>query len=315
MPLPDNIAPADLPQSSRILLVEDHDVNRLLGTEMLERCGQEVSIAQDGNEAIAMVIDSMVRAKPFDLVFMDIQMPGCDGYAATRAIRGEGIEAETLPIIALTANAFPEDIAAAREAGMQGHLAKPLVFADLARTLQRWLPTRIIEAPATIVGGQAADETRRDEDAGGAAAGSDPVTEAARAQRDGEAATSPPNGDMANAPMSPAPFIPPQSHSPALLARWNARRTEAIEAVRAALEDGVLAENGGTAEARDELARLVHKLAGTAAMFGEAKLGEQAAAFEHALRMKLPADARETLAFALLAMAHGPEEALAPAAD
>ena len=112
---------------------------------MLERCGQSVAIAHDGNEAIAMVIDSVMRDKPYDLVLMDIQMPGCDGYAATRAIRADGIGPDQIPIIALTANAFPEDIVAAREAGMQAHLAKPLVFADLARALQRWLPTRIVE--------------------------------------------------------------------------------------------------------------------------------------------------------------------------
>ncbi len=139
-------SPPPLPTGSRILLVEDHDINRLLVREMLERCGLEVEAAHDGNEAIAMVIDSMLRARPYDLVLMDVHMPGCDGYAATRAIRTEGIGPDVLPIIALTANAFPEDVAAARVAGMQGHLAKPVVFADLARALQRWLPTRIVES-------------------------------------------------------------------------------------------------------------------------------------------------------------------------
>ncbi len=131
--------------ASRILLVEDHEINRILVTEMLERCGQEVALAHDGHEAIAMVVDSIVRGRPFDLVLMDVQMPGCDGLAATRAIRTEGIGPELLPVIALTADAFPDDVMAAREAGMQAHLAKPVVFAQLARTLQRWLPTRIVE--------------------------------------------------------------------------------------------------------------------------------------------------------------------------
>lgn len=140
-------SPKDLPQDARILLVEDHDVNRMLVTEMLERCGQSVAIAQDGNEAISIVMDSVVRDRPFDLVLMDVQMPDCDGYEATQAIRAEGIGPETLPIVALTANAFPEDVAAAHEAGMQAHLAKPIVFADLAEALQRWLPTRIVETP------------------------------------------------------------------------------------------------------------------------------------------------------------------------
>ncbi len=146
-PPPIPVEPVTLPPAARILLAEDHDVNRLLMCKMLERCGQNVAIAYDGTEAISMVIDSMLRGRAFDLVLMDVQMPGCDGYAAARAIRSEGIGPDVLPIIALTANAFPHDIAAARAAGMQAHLAKPIMITDLARTLQRWLPTRIIDAP------------------------------------------------------------------------------------------------------------------------------------------------------------------------
>ncbi len=141
----DDPAPAAALAPSRILLVEDHDINRLLVREMLERCGQEVEVAHDGNEGIAMVINAMMRARPYDLVLMDVQMPECDGLVATRAIRAEGIGPGLLPVIALTANAYPEDVTAARAAGMQGHLAKPVVFAQLARALQRWLPTRIVE--------------------------------------------------------------------------------------------------------------------------------------------------------------------------
>jgi two-component system, sensor histidine kinase len=143
---PDVTTALSLPPSARILLAEDHDVNRLLMVEMLERCGQSVAIAYDGTEAISMVMDSIIRGRPYDLVLMDVQMPGCDGYAATRAIRAEGICADVLPIVALTANAFPGDIANARASGMQAHLAKPVMMADLARTLQRWLPTRIVDA-------------------------------------------------------------------------------------------------------------------------------------------------------------------------
>ena len=228
---------ADLPRASRILLVEDHDINRLLVTEMLERCSQAVEVAHDGNEAIAMVIDSIMRGRPYDLVLMDIQMPDCDGYAATRAIRAEGIGPGLLPIIALTANAYPEDIAAARAAGMQGHLPKPVALAALARALQRWLPTRIVEA-----------------------------------DHDGMVPTA----------VNPASML---ARSPRLVARWQARRAEAVEAVRTALEDGVLSATAGSAmtEQHDHLSRLAHKLAGTAAMFGEPALGECAAALERAM--------------------------------
>ncbi|MFM7379180.1 MAG: ATP-binding protein [Erythrobacter sp.] len=244
---------------SRILLVEDHDINRLLVTEMLERCGQEVDVAHDGNEAIAMVIDSVMRARPYDLVLMDVQMPDCDGLAATRAIRAEGIGPGLLPVIALTANAYPEDVAAARAAGMQGHLAKPVVFAQLARALQRWLPTRIVEAgPGGAAPGIGADE----------------------------------EGD--EAPSAPARIADPAARasalarSPRLVARWQARRMEAIAAVAASLADGALALAGaraqdGAGEGAGDLARLLHKLAGTAAMFGEPALGIAAAALERAL--------------------------------
>ncbi|WP_394729989.1 ATP-binding protein [Altererythrobacter sp. GH1-8] len=237
-------------QPSRILLAEDHDINRMLVSAMLERCGQTVSIARDGEEAIEAVLEAFAEGTPFDLVLMDIQMPGCDGYSATRAIRAEGIRASALPIIALTANAFPEDIAAAREAGMQGHLAKPLAFADLVNALQRWLPVRIVDIAAV---------------ASAPAAEAEPVKH------------------------------PATVHSPSLVKRWQIRRSETLAAVSAALRDEAL----GGAEA-DALARLVHTLAGTAGMFGEAKLGECAAALERALRTDTQLDDRRALAQRLL---------------
>ncbi|WP_054118468.1 hybrid sensor histidine kinase/response regulator [Porphyrobacter sp. AAP60] len=259
---PEPVAAADMPANSRILLVEDHDINRLLMCEMLERCGQKVEVAHDGNEGIAMVIDSIMRGRPYDLVLMDVQMPDCDGYAATRAIRGEGIGPGLLPIIALTANAFPEDIAAARAAGMQGHLAKPVVLAQLARALQRWLPTRIIEAAEN------------------------------------------------NAPRA-AERASTLARSPQLVARWQMRRAEAVAAVRRALDDdGALGGDeskpvpDGAAQAEaEELIRLAHKLAGTAAMFGEPALGTAAAALERALRHAGSAADSRSLARQLLALA------------
>jgi two-component system, sensor histidine kinase len=246
-------APGAALAPARILLVEDHDINRLLVTEMLERCGQEVDVAHDGNEGIAMVIDSVMRARPYDLVLMDVQMPDCDGLAATRAIRAEGIGPGLLPVIALTANAYPEDVAAARAAGMQGHLAKPVVFAHLARALQRWLPTRIVEAdPAGAGLGTGAG-------AGVPARLADPAARASALAR-----------------------------SPQLVARWQARRLQAIAAVEAGLADGSLALAGARGPGHEgdgagELPRLLHKLAGTAAMFGEPALGLAAAALERAL--------------------------------
>ncbi|MFU7529282.1 ATP-binding protein [Qipengyuania sp. ASV99] len=274
------------PQRARILLVEDHEVNRLLGTEMLERCGQSVAAAHDGNEAIAMVIDSMMRGQCYDLVLMDIQMPGCDGITATRTLRGEGIGADVLPIVALSANAYPEDIAAARKAGMQAHLAKPLVFADLARALQRWLPTRIVEAGH--------DRTGPDNAAAPIAL--------------------PHSGGLAPQAAQRGGWPMPQHHSPALIHRWNKRRFDAVEAVRCALETGALGNCAAAPESSEALARLVHKLAGTAAIFGEPELGDQAAALERALRRNLPADVQLNLAMQLLSMADDPVDSLGAAA-
>ncbi|WP_285711317.1 hybrid sensor histidine kinase/response regulator [Erythrobacter oryzae] len=275
---------------SRILLVEDHDINRLLVTEMLERCGQEVDVAHDGNEAIAMVIDSVMRARPYDLVLMDVQMPDCDGLAATRAIRAEGIGPGLLPVIALTANAYPEDVAAARAAGMQGHLAKPVVFAQLARALQRWLPTRIVEAgPGGAAPGIGAEE-EGDEGPSAPARIADPAARASALAR-----------------------------SPRLVARWQARRMEAVAAVAAGLADGSLALAGarapgeGAGEGAGDLARMLHKLAGTAAMFGEAGLGIAAAALERALVTGEDAATCTALAARLIAEAeaHGAADSAA----
>ncbi len=285
--------PVELHRGARILLVEDHDVNRMMAAEMLERCGQKVSVAQDGHEAIAMVIDAVMRDRPFDLVLMDIQMPGCDGYSATRAIRAEGITAEMLPIIALTANAFPEDIAAAHQAQMQGHLAKPLAFADLVRALQRWLPTRIVD-------------TREREPTLTSERENTPRMEHSEAKTLVEVIDTSRGGPRT--PRIARPALPDPKHSPALQERWNARRSEAVEAVREALANGTLNESSDNAEAREHLARLVHKLAGTAAIFGEPDLGDQAAVLERALRIGTPGEVRETLAFELLSVADDPAD-------
>ncbi len=280
--------PIEMPQAARILLVEDHDVNRMLGVEMLERCGQSVDVAHDGNEAIAMVMDGVMRERLYDLVLMDIQMPGCDGYDATRAIRKEGIGPDSMPIIALTANAFPEDINAARAAGMQGHLAKPLDFTDLARTLQRWLPTRIIETED--------DPVTPEQDAV-------PTT---KIVEDSHVETEESDNEISGGAFARLP----QQHSPDLIERWNTRRSEAIEAVRAALQSGAMGEDSRTANDWNDLARLVHKLAGTAAIFSEPDLGDQAAALERALRQNLPGEVREALAFELLSIADDPADTL-----
>jgi CheY-like chemotaxis protein len=115
---------------TRILLAEDNPVGALLARTLLRREGCVVETAATGEEAIA----AMKRAR-YDLVFMDMRMPGMDGPAATRVIRAGG---DRTPIVALTANAFPEDRRACLEAGMDDHLVKPLETEALRAALSRW---------------------------------------------------------------------------------------------------------------------------------------------------------------------------------
>ena len=109
----------------RILLVEDNDLNQEIAQFVLEQEGAVVTVASNGQEAVDTFAAAEVCA--FDAVLMDVMMPVLDGYGATRAIRAlERPDAATTPIIAMTANAFAEDRIAAKEAGMNEHIAKPI---------------------------------------------------------------------------------------------------------------------------------------------------------------------------------------------
>lgn len=126
---------AALNRPLKVLVAEDDAVNRMVVSKMLGEFDVELRVVADGVEAV-----QAATAGDFDLVLMDVRMPGIDGIAATRAIRGQGGRFESLPIIALTANAFAEDIKICREAGMSDFLAKPLrkpaLVAALLRTLE-----------------------------------------------------------------------------------------------------------------------------------------------------------------------------------
>jgi len=135
----------------RVLLAEDNVVNAKLAVRLLERLGCSVDVASNGHEAL-----KMVQSIPFDLVFMDCQMPEMDGFEATRAIRAwEGSSrvgqspATQLPIIALTANAMQGDRERCLAAGMNDYITKPLSRADLARVLEASKPKVMPVAPAS----------------------------------------------------------------------------------------------------------------------------------------------------------------------
>ena len=116
----------------RILIAEDHDINQELIMAMAARVGLDADLARDGAEAIAMVAAAVAAGRPYGLVLMDMQMPKIDGLEATRRLRQSGYDPQQLPIIALTANAYPEDVAACLEAGMQAHLSKPVRLRQLS---------------------------------------------------------------------------------------------------------------------------------------------------------------------------------------
>ncbi len=215
----EGVAPAQ--DTRRILVVEDHEINRLLTTAMIEKAGYRHSVAQDGFEAIAMVADAKASDTQFDLVLMDIQMPGLDGLEATRRIRASGIAADDLPIVALTANAYQSDVEECLEAGMQAHLAKPLRMDELARVLDTWLPKR------------------REEDA---------------TDDDDETVS-------------------------VLRPRYEAFKRDALDQ----LEACIAALPDPTPDELDALKQIMHKLAGSAAIFGDEQLGTLASDLENAI--------------------------------
>ena len=124
---------ADL-KGKKLLLVEDNELNREIALEILKEAGFVVDTAEDG----AVAVQKIEQAAPgqYDLILMDIQMPNLDGYEATRQIRAlPDAEKASIPIFAMTANAFEEDRQNALEAGMNGHIAKPLDVPHLLRVL------------------------------------------------------------------------------------------------------------------------------------------------------------------------------------
>ena len=211
---------ADL-AGARILVAEDHDVNQELIRAMLDRLGCTVDIAPDGAEAISMVVEASRRGAPYRLLLMDVQMPIMDGLEAARALRRQGIDADQLPVVALTANAHEEDIVAARAAGMQDHLAKPIRLDALRDTIIKWVP----------------GSTR-----------------------------------------TPAPSEEEEALVHALRDRYLKRRGEVENAVRS-----LYAADAPHATELASSARLAHKLAGNAAMFGEGAVGDAALLVEETL--------------------------------
>lgn len=224
-------------RAPRVLVAEDHDINQALMLAMAERAGMQVEIAADGLEAIMKVQVAVDTGHPFDLVLMDMQMPNLDGLEATRRLRLAGFDAETLPIVALTANAYEEDVRACLAVGMQAHLSKPVGINELTAILSRFV-------------------------------------------RPGAA------------PDAPASFI---THK--LRDRYNARKAEVVAKLAR-----LVAAGDPDADALEDAKEVLHKLAGTAAMFGEPALGEQARHLEEVLHCWTPASPKGSIRAAVLTL-------------
>jgi len=121
----------------RILLVEDNELNREIATEIIGMTGVTIDSAENGKIAVEKVMEA--PEKWYDLIFMDIQMPIMNGYEATAAIRALAGNRGKVPIIAMTANAFAEDVQLAKNTGMNEHIAKPLDLNKLNDVLKQWL--------------------------------------------------------------------------------------------------------------------------------------------------------------------------------
>jgi signal transduction histidine kinase/ActR/RegA family two-component response regulator len=128
-------------RGARILLVEDNPINQEVAKELLRIAGADVHVAEDGKQAL-----EALDRETYDLVLMDCQMPVMDGYAATRALRRRP-QLQSLPVIAMTANAMVGDREAALDAGMNDHIAKPIKVDEMFATLSHWLCVRGSSSP------------------------------------------------------------------------------------------------------------------------------------------------------------------------
>jgi CheY-like chemotaxis protein len=125
-------------ENKRVLLVEDNELNTEIAVELLAQAGVKVECAENGKEAVDKIMEQPEGY--YDMIFMDIQMPVMNGYDAARTIRAsERQDLQEIPIVAMSADAFTDDVRKAKEAGMNSHVAKPVEIDKLLKALDEWL--------------------------------------------------------------------------------------------------------------------------------------------------------------------------------
>ncbi|MDE2000931.1 MAG: response regulator, partial [Burkholderiales bacterium] len=138
--MPRQSAPTEWPglKGRSVLLVEDNEFNQMVAGELLrDVAGMWVAIASNGEEALALLAQ-----QSFDAVLMDIQMPGLDGYEATRQLRAQGGANSRVPVIAMTAHATQQDRQQCLAAGMNDYISKPVMPQELFTLLEKWIGAR-----------------------------------------------------------------------------------------------------------------------------------------------------------------------------
>lgn len=124
-------------RDGRVLLLEDESVNLKLGSVLLKSIGYEPTCAKDGYEGL-----DLAQSHPFDLILLDIRMPGIDGFEVARRIRERGTPGERIPIVAVSAHVMPGDKRRCAAAGMDDSMRKPLTLHGLSETMDKWLSNR-----------------------------------------------------------------------------------------------------------------------------------------------------------------------------
>lgn len=147
-------------EESRILIVDDNDINRKMLCTYLKALGHETIPASNGQHAL-----QLLETQAISLIFMDLRMPVMNGYEATKSIRGSNHPYKDIPIIGLSADGLAESLKGAIEAGMNEYLIKPVKRDDLEQLLQKWLPAPVpsaVQEPAPVRMNQIAEPASLD---------------------------------------------------------------------------------------------------------------------------------------------------------